>query len=180
MLASELESSFPASLGLRLRPETNADVSFLQQLYAETRLEELAPVAWTEQQKGQFLLGQFNLQRRHYREHYSDAEFLIIEQDNRRIGRLYLCPIPGEIRVMDIILVAASRGAGLGTSIMGCIIELARSRDRAVTLHVEANNPVLRLYRRLHFEVEDERGPYLFMRRPRSIDDVDDQANTAS
>jgi hypothetical protein len=35
-----------------------------------------------------------------------------------------------------------------------------------VTIHVERHNPALRLYARLGFEVVDDLGVYLFLRRP--------------
>ena len=49
--------ALPAALlsqGFALRPETEADLPFLMQLYASTRAEELAAVPWSAEQKAAF------------------------------------------------------------------------------------------------------------------------------
>jgi hypothetical protein len=52
---------------------------------------ELARTLWTEAEKAAFLRAQFALQQAHYRTHYRDADFCIIEAKGRPIGRGSTC-----------------------------------------------------------------------------------------
>ena len=60
----------------------------------------------------------------------------------------------------------ALRGGGIGTALMHALLAHADTLGLPVTLHVEPFNPALRLYTRLGFVAVEERGLYLFMRRP--------------
>ncbi len=152
---------------LSLRAEDETDVPFLAELYASTRAEEMATVLWPPGAVQAFLREQFTLQRRHYRAHYLGAEFLVIERAARPIGRLYLHRVGAEIRLMDIALLPARRGQGIGTRLLDALLDCAAREACEVTLHVEPHNPVLRLYRRRGFRLIEDRGVYLFMgRRP--------------
>ena len=151
--------------GLRLRPEVDADTKFLRDLYASVRADEMAPVPWPPVLKQRFLEEQFMLQRKHYREHYEAAEFLVIEQDQRRIGRVYLHSGECEVRLMEISLVAELRGHGVGGRLLRALLQECDADQLAVSLHVEPHNPARRLYERLGF-VAVEHGPvYQQMRR---------------
>lgn len=146
-----------------LREEADADTAFLRALYAATRREELAHVPWPDEAKLAFLAEQFQLQRDHYRKNYIGAEQLVVEADGERIGRIYLYPSEREIRLMDIALVDARRGRGTGGALIRAVMDIAREDARELTLHVEPNNPALRLYERLGFRLIEERGVYLFL-----------------
>ncbi len=146
----------------------------MTRLYASMRTEELAPVPWSEEIKQAFLQSQFELQRDHYRKHYRHAEFLVIERAGQPIGRLYLHPGAHEIRIMDIALLPAYRGQGIGTRLLDALLAHAQARGAPVTLHVEPLNPAQRPYRRLGFRLLEDRGVYHFLEwRP-------DQLNTSS
>ena len=60
-------------------------------------------------------------------------------------------------------------GQGLGRAMLAELLAEADLKGCAVSLHVEPQNPVLRLYVRLGFEQVEERGAYLFMRRAASV-----------
>lgn len=149
--------------GVTLRNETDADVPFIEGLYASTRAAELAPVPWPESEKARFLQSQFALQRAHYRLHYADALFLLIERDGTPIGRIYLHESAGEIRLMEVALVPESRGRGVGTALVRALVTEARERGVRLTLHVEPDNPAQRLYARLGFRRVETRGIYDFL-----------------
>lgn len=161
--ASLAQRLMPRCAQLSLREETDADTAFLCALYAATRREELAHVPWPEEAKQAFLAQQFQLQRDHYRQHYAGAEFLVIETAGERIGRIYLRTTGREIRLMDIALIDARRGQGLGGTLVQALMQVAREDAAEITLHVETNNPALRLYDRLGFRLIEERGVYLFL-----------------
>jgi ribosomal protein S18 acetylase RimI-like enzyme len=149
-----------------LRPMLPEDMPFLLRVYASTRVDELAPVPWTPEQKADFITMQFNAQHSHYQQHYSDAQFLVILLEGEPVGRLYIHRRTKEIEVMDIALLPDYRRRGIGSMLLQKITQEADDTRRDTTLYVEQNNPALELYTRLGFIREDEHGIYYFMRRP--------------
>ena len=145
------------------RDETADDFDFLAELYASTREEELRPVPWTDEQKRIFLRSQFEAQTMHYRKHYHDAEFLVIERAGERAGRLCLHWLNDDLRIVDIALMPPDRGHGFGREILEALMAEAAAKGCSVSIHVEINNPALRLYQRLGFRHVDEHGMYLLM-----------------
>ena len=155
-----------------LRPVAPEDRPFLSDLYASTREEELRPVPWDDATKRAFLEQQFSAQDVAYRANYPGASLDVIEVDGAPAGRLYLHRRQGEIRVMDIALVSAHRGAGIGTTLLSAVLDEARSAGRKVSIHVERQNPALSLYRRLGFDVAGEGEVYLFLEWSPEANDV--------
>lgn len=156
----------PAALlsqGYRLRPETEADIPFLMQLYASTRERELEPLSWTIEQKQAFLSSQFQAQRHHYRTNIPDCAFEVLELNGTPVGRLYLEARQARLHIVDIALMPESRGQGLGTAILRALQATASARGRGLGIFVEKFNPALRLYRRLGFAEVADREVYLEM-----------------
>ena len=165
------------SASLVLRPVNDADSDFLLQLYASTRADEMALVDWSEQQKFEFLHMQFNAQSSYYFEQFAAASFDVIELDGKPVGRLYVDERADELRVIDIALMPEFRQQGIGAYYMQSILDRAAASGRAVGIHVEKNNPAMRLYDRLGFEQIEDKGVYWFMRcKPAKAD----QEKTAS
>ncbi|MEM7582832.1 MAG: GNAT family N-acetyltransferase [Acidobacteriota bacterium] len=146
-----------------LRPITDADRFFLLQVYASTRADEMAQVPWTDQQKEEFLAFQFDAQHKYYRQHFPQAAFDLILLDEKPVGRLYIDRRQDEIRLIDIALLPQYRGTGLGGAIMEDILAEGAEAGLLVRIHVESNNPAMRLYRRLGFEKIEEQGIYHLM-----------------
>jgi ribosomal protein S18 acetylase RimI-like enzyme len=157
----------PAALmarGYTLRPETDADIGFLQDLYASTRAFELSLAAeWSEAQKREFVLGQFAAQRHHYRTHYPETAFDVIERNGVPVGRLYLEVRRSRLHVLDILLAPEYRGTGLGTAILMALTDAAGAHDKGVGIFVEKYNPALSLYQRLGFVTVGDFEVYLEM-----------------
>lgn len=169
------------TLGVKLRPAGDADLEFLYRLYASTRAAEMALLDWTADQKEQFLRMQFNAQHSFYHEHFTEAKFDIIQQAGNDIGRLYVDRRPAEIRIIDIAIMPDYRGKGVGGGIMQSLLDEAAGCSKSVTIHVEHNNPALRLYQRLGFRQVDDQGVYLLMEWSKDGTTVfGDQENTAS
>jgi ribosomal protein S18 acetylase RimI-like enzyme len=146
-----------------LRTPSTSDRDFLLRVYASTREEELRVVDWSDEQKAAFVQQQFEAQDAYYREHYDSATFDVIEDDGTPVGRLYVARWEDEIRIIDIALLPEHRGRGIGTALLRDLLdEGARTRKR-VSIHVERNNPALRLYERLGFEPTEDRGVYLLL-----------------
>lgn len=150
---------------LTLREAGAADRELLFRVFASTRDEELAATGWNDQQIESFLRGQFEAQDRFYREHYDETTYAVVEWEGEPVGRLYLARWPDEIRIMDVALLAAWRGRGLGTALLDAVIDEAEREEKRVSIHVERNNPARRLYERLGFRMAEDRGVYLFMVR---------------
>ncbi|WP_313919001.1 GNAT family N-acetyltransferase [Tahibacter sp.] len=148
---------------LRLREETAQDADFVIALYADTRWEELRPVEWPETAKRDFLAQQSRLQSAHYREHYPGAELLLILRDEVPIGRLYLRAGASEVRLMDIALLGAECGHGIGGVLVRALQAQVQQQGQQLTLHVEPANPAQRLYQRLGFRLIENRGIYDFL-----------------
>lgn len=150
-------SSKSKSLDLKLRPVVAADQDFLLDVYAATRADEMAMVPWSEEQKREFVDMQFRAQDTFYHDQSKDAAFQIVELDGRPIGRLYVDRRPDELRVIDIAILTDQRGKGIGGMLMQDVLDEAAIVGKKVRIHVERNNPAMRLYERLGFiKVEDQ------------------------
>jgi ribosomal protein S18 acetylase RimI-like enzyme len=148
---------------ITLRDAGPEDLPFLYRVYAGTRTEELDQTGWDEAQKEAFLRMQFEAQHRHYHEHFREASYQIVEREGHPIGRLYLDRRPDEIRIIDIALLPRERRAGIGGALMREILDEAAAAGKPVRIHVERNNPAMRLYHRLGFRQIEDQGVYLFM-----------------
>ncbi len=149
--------------GFSLRPISDADQDFLHRLYASTREEELAAVPWTKEYKKDFLRGQFEAQHQHYMSYFTDASFDLVLAGEEPVGRLYLEERLAEIRIIDIALLPEHRQRGLGRVLLVEVLERGATAGKAVRIHVETNNPAMRLYLRLGFSRIEDQGPYHLM-----------------
>lgn len=124
---------------------------------------------WPLDQVEALLHDQSRLQQASYREHYPQGRFDVVALDGQPVGRLYHAWRPpqlgDEVRVIDIALLPAWRGAGLGTRLMHALLASAAAERLPVSLHVETANPVQRLYARLGFVKIGSSGIYDLMYR---------------
>jgi ribosomal protein S18 acetylase RimI-like enzyme len=148
---------------LTFRPITEADQPLLREIYASTRAGEMAVVPWTEPEKAAFLNVQFEAQHKYYQEVFPHAQFSILEKEGVPVGRLYIDRREEEHRLIDIALLPEFRGKGLGESLMRDVLDEARDAGKLVRIHVEQNNPAMRLYKRLGFEKIEDQGVYYLM-----------------
>ncbi|MCC4605681.1 GNAT family N-acetyltransferase [Xanthomonas campestris] len=161
---ARLCANAPAAAELELRPEQPDDSAWLEDLYASTRSEELAPIPWPETTKRAFLQQQFALQRAHYRQHFAGADFLIAQVRDERIGRLYLHRTATQHTLVDISLLPGWRGRGVGSQLIAHAQAMAREAGCALSLHVLHANPAAqRLYGRLGFVAGDSTQTHLQM-----------------
>ena len=123
-------------------------------------------VPWDEATKTAFVMQQFTAQDRSWAAERPGTVREIVLVDDEPAGRLYVDRTADEIRVVDITLLPEHRGAGVGTALLSSILAEADRKSLPISIHVERHNPALRLYRRIGFEVIDDLGVYLFLRRP--------------
>ena len=87
----------------------------------------------------------------------------MVEQNGKAIGRIYLDRREEELRLIDIALVPEARGRGIGTALLGELLEESRQASLPTRIHVEKNNPAMSLYLRLGFAAIEDQGVYDLM-----------------
>jgi ribosomal protein S18 acetylase RimI-like enzyme len=148
---------------ISLRPIKPDDEDFLFRLYASTRENELAALAWDETQKQTFINMQFGAQMQQYRMCYPDADNSLILLKEEGIGRLIVNRSEDELTLIDISLLPAHRGHGIGTRLIRDLLSEAAIATKPVRLHVLETNPAKELYERLGFSIVNSDGLYCEM-----------------
>ena len=150
-------------MSVTLRPASQDDEPFLLQVYASTRLQEMALTAWDEAQRAAFVRMQFDAQRQHYQTNFPQAQQLVILSDGSRVGRLFIARAEQEIRILDLTVLPEYRNAGIGTSILRDIMKESERAEKPVHIHVENFNPSLTLFERLGFNKAGLNGIHFLM-----------------
>jgi ribosomal protein S18 acetylase RimI-like enzyme len=150
-------------MGTSLRPARDEDNDFLQEVYASTREEELAPLGWTDAQKKEFIKFQFLAQKNDYQMHFPPEGHQIILCDGRQAGRIWIDRKEKVILLVDIALLPEFRNRGIGTALIRNLQAEAAAVGVSVNLHVFMEDRALQLYKRLGFEITGEAGVYYSM-----------------
>lgn len=137
---------------LRLRPIDNDDQQFLIAVYGATRQEEIAQAGWDEDTVARFVRMQFDAQHAHYQQHHPQGTFDVVLHQQQAVGRLYVSRSQERVHVVDIAMLPAFRGRGIGSALMLELMREAQRDGKCVTIHVEVNNPALVWYQRLGFK----------------------------
>lgn len=162
---TEKGEGVPLSPSIRFRSVSAEDCDFLYEVYASTRRDEFAGTGWDATMIETFLRMQFQLQDVQYRCNGPGATFDIILVDDQPAGRLYLRRPEGEIRLVDIALLPAFRGRGVGSRILKGLVTKADAGGLVISLHVDQINPIRPFYETLGFRQQGEGGVYLYMER---------------
>ena len=132
---------------LNLRPATPDDEPFLLEVYASTRIDELAALGWNDDQKQAFIKMQFLARERSY----PRVDDRIILLDGRAVGRMLVDRNEAEILLRDIALLAEYRNTGIGSRLINDLMQEAAAAGKPIKLHVVSSSPAVRLYERLGF-----------------------------
>ena len=149
---------------ISLRPFRPDDQEFLYQLYASTRLHEIAGFGWPAAQQEMFLRMQFNAQKRWYEMAYPGAEYTVILRDEQPVGRMIVLRGAQEFHLIDIALLPEHRGCGIGTALVAGLIAESRRAAVPLALQVLKTNRAVHLYQRLGFIRSGEDEMYYQMR----------------
>jgi GNAT superfamily N-acetyltransferase len=147
-----------------LRPVTTEDNEFLLAVYASTRADELAQVAWAPGQKEAFVRWQFELQRKEYDTRYPDARYQVVLVNDQPVGRIWVGEDDTQIRLLDIGLLEQFQDRGVGTVLLKQLIAEANAAKKKLRHMVFVlNNDAHRFYERLGFVVIEDLGGYKHM-----------------
>lgn len=151
-------------MALTLRPITPEDEPFLFQVYAAARSNEVAQVPWDDAQKEAFLSFQFNAQHQHYQTEFADADFSVILDAGAPVGRLYVDRRADEIRILDIALLPAHQGRGLGRELICKLLAEAVAAGKPIGIYVESyQHRAQALFKSLGFETKEDHGVSVLM-----------------
>jgi ribosomal protein S18 acetylase RimI-like enzyme len=146
-----------------LRPVSLGDEDFLFEVYASTRVDELAQLPWDDNQRESFLRMQFNAQQQDYQRRFPDADHRLILLDDQPIGRQYVATSKSEIRILEIAILPAHRRKGIGTRLIVSLLHEAAQTRKIVRLYVERFNPSLELFERMGFAQADDIGSHFLL-----------------
>ncbi len=127
-------------------------------------MDELAMLPWEDQQKEAFIQMQFNAQHQHYSMAYPHADNQIILAASEPVGRLIVDRAAASWTLVDISLLPAHLGCGIGTLVLRDLLREALGSRKPVQLHVVQTNPAKRLYERLGFFAERDDEVYCQMK----------------
>jgi GNAT superfamily N-acetyltransferase len=161
------------------RPALAGDRPFLLDLYLATRAAEFSALGWGPEAQRALLEQQYRAREAGWATSAPGADDQVITLDDHPVGRLVLDRRPTGIRVVDVAVVPAQQGRGIGSVVLRRVLEEADAARLPVTLHVVTTNPALRLYERLGFVPVDEDGVRVLMERPSPEPGVA-QPNTAT
>ncbi len=157
-------------MDLTFRATTPDDEEFLMQVFASYMAERLAeansPVlTWAE-----LITQQFKAQHYSYRTNFPKSTFEIVLVDGEKAGRLYLDRREDEIRILDLILLPAFRGQGIGTKLLEGLFDEACKTRKKVGAHVDHGCRAMNLALRLGFSAQLEtEGTTLMMWDPDTV-----------
>ena len=146
-----------------MRPATSADEAFLFDVYCTTKRDQVA--ALPDPSLAQhFLRIEYTAQDRRFAQRFPGHERWIVLADGQPAGRLYLHRSPSLLQVVDVTLLPEHRSRGLGTHLMGLVLDEATAHDQAVSLRVSrGNHRAASLYDAIGFRhvTEDDLDVYL-------------------
>jgi ribosomal protein S18 acetylase RimI-like enzyme len=147
--------------GIFLRQADAADASFLRQLFEQVRTAQFTATGLSGPIVGQIMEQQFRSQAAGYTVQFPDAVSLIVTRDGGAIGRLLLDCTHERWHVIDVVLLPADCGRGLGSEIFAALEASARERGiAALTLMVLSTNLAAhRFYLRRGFVETGQAGP---------------------
>lgn len=153
-----------AARGMFLRAADAGDEKFQRVLFEEARSDYDTLASWPADVREPFLDQQYRFQTLGYAAEYPGAERLIVSNGSEAVGRLVIDRTTRDWHLVDIAVLRAWRGSGIGSALMESILHGARAlRAQCVRLSVETHNPARRLYERFGFVVEEEGNPHIAM-----------------
>lgn len=136
---------------LAYRPEQAEDAAFLRALLLETFTEHLVAWSWPEPLRTSVLDMQIQAQLQEYRRR-SDTSILVLD-GHTPVGWYMTATSADAMHLIHLVVQAPHRGQGIGSAVLGQLLDAAATAQKPLRLSVAANNPrALQLYLRLGFQ----------------------------
>jgi ribosomal protein S18 acetylase RimI-like enzyme len=148
---------------ITLRAALAVDDDFIFTCYASTRAQEMAQVPWSPEQKQAFVRMQYLAQKQHYAAESALASHDIIHVNETPVGRIYVDRREDALHILDVTVLPQHRNQGTGSAVLRRLLDEAGNAGKPVTIYVENFNPSLRLFERLGFRKDHEKGFHLLM-----------------
>jgi ribosomal protein S18 acetylase RimI-like enzyme len=151
-------------MDINLRPVSADDEAFLFALYTDFRSDDLNATNLDAHQRAACLSQQFAAQTSDYGRRFGAGDHHIVERDGQAAGRIWVMRGEDSIHVVDITLLEAHRGNGIGTQLLSQLLREGQASGRSVRLLVlKSNGRALELYGRLGFRVVEDKGIHFVM-----------------
>ena len=134
------------------RAATEDDRECLFEVFRNTRAPGDARPAHPESEREALLRARFNAREEQYREDYPLADFDVLTVDGEPAGNLYVDRGDDEFVIIDISLLPEFRNRGIGTAVIGRLVEEAGRLVLPVRALVRHHSRASRFWRRLGFE----------------------------
>jgi ribosomal protein S18 acetylase RimI-like enzyme len=148
---------------VELRKACSDDLPFLFSLHCDVRGPEVAAWGWPALQQEAFLRMQFEAQRRSYLAAYPESLHHIVCLEGIAIGRRLVAGDSEGMHLVDISLLGAYRGRGIGTQLILQLMRECQAKSSELRLQVLRGSPALRLYRRMGFREASSDPMYIQM-----------------
>ncbi len=135
----------------RLLPFNEQDEPFLKELYFDVRKPEFLPLGLPEAALVQLLEMQYRAQKSGYAQQFPSLENSVVWVGPYRVGRMLVSAGAEAIQLVDIALLEAFRGHGIGGKLIQSLSRRALEAGVPLRLTVRQENRALRLYTRLGF-----------------------------
>lgn len=135
---------------IAFRPEAPDDESFLRRLIQSTIEEELGADAWPEPMRTHLIGVQYAARKQAVRGRFPEGESRIILADDAEAGWLYAAWLSDAVWLVEIMVLHAYRGRGIGRIAIQQLIRDAGGRPVQLKVNV-TNAGAARLYERLGF-----------------------------
>lgn len=152
--------------GVALRAIGPGDEDWLHAIFNATRDTERQLLAWPHEAWQAFVAQQSAWQQAQYQAQCQNPAFDLVLLHGQVAGRLYVDRRRDEIRVVDIALLPAFRGQGIGRRLLEALVAESDACGQPLALQVARHNPILAYYQRLGMQVQDDLGAHLCLRRP--------------
>jgi ribosomal protein S18 acetylase RimI-like enzyme len=148
----------PKQLAVTTRPMNDDDSMLLFELYASSRADELSRSGWATPQQRSFFRMQAQNQERYFQRHYDHLDRRTICINGFSAGRLLVDRPAHGITIVDLALLPAFRGRGVGSLLIRCVLEEAAERDLPVHMDLAKNNATVATCERLGFRFAEDLG----------------------
>jgi GNAT superfamily N-acetyltransferase len=153
---------------LFVRPALQQDEQFVYDVAYQVMHDHLHAHLWDPNIRHALLDLQVRSKNASYAAVHPGADYAIIMQDDQPVGRMIIDRSGEFYHLVDISIVPAHRGAGIGTRLVLALCMEAETIHKSVRLYVSITNPrAAELYKRLGFRViEDQQTDILMERSP--------------